>query len=236
MDDPFPSGLLPSIEKFFESEETREPGENLYPDIFLTELFFPLQRQRELARMMEIAREYEPKVVYEIGADKGGGLYHFCKSLPTVTRVIACEVRGTPYQHLFEKAFPHIDFLWLAESSYGVEAVSRIKEWLGSDTLDVVFIDGDKSAFELDFDTVQPMLSKVSVVFMHDVTDPAPGAAFNAVVQRKVGHCSTIIDRTDATEACQRENEGIPSTGSHEGWLRHWKGRSYGVGVIRIDR
>ena len=53
--------------------------------------------------MLAIANKYSPTTIYEIGADKGGGLYHWCMSCPTVKHVIACEIRGLPYKELFEK-------------------------------------------------------------------------------------------------------------------------------------
>ena len=57
MDDPFPAGMMPDIEKFFrEIHPTLKPGQDLYEEIFATDYFFPLQRKRELVQMMQIAR------------------------------------------------------------------------------------------------------------------------------------------------------------------------------------
>lgn len=234
MDDPFPEGMLEDIELFFQGEDSRPPGEDLYDDVFLTNHFFPLQRQRELSLMISEARQYSPKVVYEIGADKGGGLYHWCKSLLTVSRVIACEIRGTPYRYLFEKAFPHIDFLWIEGSSYAEGSLAQISEWLKGDSIDVTFIDGDKANFELDFDRIFPMMSHPSVVFMHDVTDPSPGAAFNRVVEKTQFQNRQIVNQIDTSLSLEREKLKVPSTSPHENWLRHWKGQSCGVGVIHL--
>src|SRR5688572_14395248 len=123
MDAPFPAEMMASIERFFkEVHPTLSWGQDVYPEVFETELFFPLQRQRELARMMQVARTVGghtcptcggdgqetfiklpedprpkgttqrcsqckgfgkvgggPTTVMEIGADKGGGLYHWCR-------------------------------------------------------------------------------------------------------------------------------------------------------------
>ena len=234
MDAPFSEAMMPKIHEFFSSESTRVPGEDIYEDVFNTDLFFPLQRKRELVKMLDIARTYEPKVIYEIGTCDGGGLYHWCKSVTGVERVIATEVRGTPYQHEFEEAFPNIDFLWIAESSYAKSTIDTIYDWLDGDMVDVLFIDGDKSHFDTDFNAVNHMMSSPSVVFMHDITDSAPGAAFDRVVARGFRH-ERVVDRQDSEEAVNREIAGEPCRNGYEGWLRHWNGQSCGVGVIYLD-
>ena len=104
MDAPFSVDMMPRITKFFETESSREPGQDIYEEVFKTDTFFPLQRKKELVKMLNVARGYNPKVIYEIGTCDGGGLYHWCKSVVGVERVIASEIRGTPYQHEFEKA------------------------------------------------------------------------------------------------------------------------------------
>ncbi len=236
LDGPFPPGMVAEIERFLTTEAQRPAGQDLYPEVFGTATFFPLQRQAELVRMMQLARSLNPRVVMEIGADKGGGLYHWCKCLPSVERVIACEIRGTPYADAFSKAFPHLDFLWLPQSSYATETVQRVRKWLGgdpydgSDTIDCLFIDGDKSYFDLDFYTYRPLLSRKALVFFHDILDPEPYKGFEKA--RRVYEWMQIIDRRDAVAALEREGKGLSIANAHEGWLRHWKGASCGVGVL----
>lgn len=235
MDAPFPDQMLPDIEQFFSTEDTRTPGQDLYPDVFNAGLMFPLQRPEELRQMMQVARTLNPEVVYEIGADKGGGLYHWCKCFPSVRRVIACEIRGTPYRYLFEEAFPDIDFLWLETSSFDVNTVTRIHQWLANDRIDALFIDGDKSYFERDFDIMLPYMRCDGIVFMHDIQDRPPMHDFERVIARGYPH-KRIIDKSDTHAAMRREAAGIPAASLHEGWLRHWKGASCGVGIIYLEK
>jgi predicted O-methyltransferase YrrM len=233
-DAPLPAGLCDCCEEFFQTENQRAIGRDVYEDIFASSLLFPLQRQREMAFMMQKARSFSPKVVFEIGADKAGGLYHWCKSLPTVQRVIACEIRGTPYSSLFERAFPHLDFLWLPESSYDLATVQKVAHWLGDDTIDCLFIDGDKSAFDRDFHVYVPMMNASGVVFMHDIRDRAPRRGYDAVIKLGYIH-EEHIDISDSEAAVSREQQGVPCSSPHEQWLRHWQGRSAGVGVIYLS-
>lgn len=232
--DPLPADLNEYFAKFFSSENTREPGEDIYPEIFDSPVLFPLQRREELRKMMQIARKYSPKIVYEIGADKGGSLYHWCKCLSTVRRVICCEIRGTPYRYLFEQAFSHIDFLWIPESSYADVEVERVKRWLDGDKIDVLFIDGDKSYFHVDFDCYHLMMNLSSVVFMHDIQDESTGNSYQEVISRGYRH-TEIVDKSDTEDALERQRQNVPPASVHEEWLRYWYGRSAGVGVVYLD-
>lgn len=183
--------------------------------VFDHSVLFPLQRKTELYMML--AAVGEPRVVMEIGADKGGGLYHWC-ALPSVERVIACEIRGTPYRDAFEAAFPHIDFLWLPVPSREESTIVAVEAWLGDDTIDVLFLDGEKAHF---YEDLVAYLSYVAgYVLFHDIRDEATGQAW----RRAVGDKAEIVCTVDWFTAPQTE---------HGAWLREWKGQSCGVGVLR---
>lgn len=236
MDAAFPASMMPNIEKFFSGYDAKQPlGRDIYDGVFLNEGFFPLQRKRELIEMIAAAKQISPMTVMEIGADKGGGFYHWVKCLPTVTRAIAIEVRGVPYAREFEKAFRHVKFLFRGESSRAPETITAVQQFLGQKTIDVLFIDGDKSRFFDDFDAYHPFMRSGGLVFMHDITDPAPGAAFRkAAADPRISTAVTIINTDEVEESLRNEADGIPPTSSHEGWLRHWKGASCGVGVLML--
>jgi len=298
LDAPFPEAMMPCIEKFFrEVHPTLKRGRALYPEVFETELFFPLQRRAELMAMMGVARqtrkpcpkcngkgfncesnegdlivggpltcdichdrgvrlvvpnsagqyrvstvESAPVTVMEIGADKGGSLYHWIMCLPTVKFVIACEVRGTPYRHLFEAAFPDAEFLWLEGSSYAPETVERVANWLAMRDLsitekrriDCLFIDGDKGAFDKDFAAYAGMVQHGGRVFLHDVQDDGGPRETFVKLQAQGYATDVILNKTDSYIAHEREVRGIACADAYEGWLRYWRGQSCGVGVIYL--
>jgi predicted O-methyltransferase YrrM len=230
MDAPFPDGMLKDIEEFFALESTRPPGLDLYPSVFETALFFPLQRQAELAEMMREARRVSPRVVMEIGADKGGGLYHWCKCLPTVEEVVACEIRGLPYAGLFERNFKDLTFHWFPEPS--LKAAFKVERALAGQKVDCLFIDGDKGAFPLDFAAYRPLMSPAGVVFMHDVQDRSPMRDAFLACKAAGYRTREIVDVRDYKASADRERHGHPPANAHEGWLRYWRGTGCGVGVI----
>jgi len=227
----WPENFLALCREFFVAEGTRKPGCNIYDDVFTTPLFFPLQRKEELRAMMELARAYRPRVVMEIGADKGGGFYHLVNGLqPDVA--IACEIRGTPYAELFEAHFPDIQFCWLECGSREEKALHAVQSALNGRTIDVLFIDGEKAATRDDFDAYLPLMSRPGVVFVHDVNGDPPGEAFQDIA--KTHDTDVIIDLTDTAEALRRQAMSLPESGTYEQWLRHWYGRSCGVGVVKL--
>jgi predicted O-methyltransferase YrrM len=237
MDSDFPSAMLPEIEEFLSKDSERESGLDLYPGVFDTQHFFPLQRKEELKKMIQTARKVEPKVIMEIGADKGGGLYHWCKCFPSVERIIGCEIRGTPYSSLFERSFPNVNFLWLPVSSYDNKTLNAVHRWLGEERpdrlkIDVLFCDGEKSYFKKDIDAYLPFMSPKGVMFLHDITDwDGPPQAFE-YAQSLGFRTETIIDKSDTMQSLGRAIQGQAATTPYESWLRHWAGTSCGVGVV----
>lgn len=242
-DAPFPTEMMSDIRNFFEKvHPTLKSGQDVYKEVLERPYFFPLQRRYELAAMMWKARSIKPTTVVEIGADKGGSLYHWCMCLPTVENVIAVEIRGTPYKDEFEKAFGvkdriypteiEKDFLWVEDSSYNKKTLDRIKEFLGETKIDCLFIDGDKTHFVTDFDSYRPFMARNGIIFMHDITDHDPKRAYEEIIARGGYDHQEIIDRRDTHEAIERAIGKVPSASAHESWLRYWQGRSCGLGVL----
>ena len=228
MDAAFPRELVSCIEQFLEHDDQRPSGENFYQEVFDSELFFPLQRQRELAAMIQIARKINPRIIMEIGADKGGSIYHWAKCIQTVHTIIACEIRGFPYAKAFEKAFRGIQFIWEDQHSFSQLTANRIRRKIFDQPIDVLFIDGDKLRFEDDFNRYLPLMRKDGIVFMHDIQDKVPREAYDRVCARGYRH-EEIIDTRDSQIAMDSKE---PFFTPHESWLRLWNGKSAGVGVI----
>ena len=237
---PFPPQLVENIEKFFESEGEREVGRDSYDEVF--RVFHPLQRRRELEAMIRLGRSVSPRVVCELGTANGGGLYHWCKCIDTVKRVIACEMRGCPFKEAFTKGLPNLDFFWWEKSSHDIPTRQALGEWLGDDLIDVLFIDGDKKHFEKDFYDFLPLVNKAGIVFMHDIQTTGK-SAFERITKKF--QTVRLIDTTESAEAAHRKIMGddadlesdywtgiVPPGEGYTRWLWYWRGNSAGVGVI----
>lgn len=228
-----PLSTVKNFRKLFKTESSREPGQDVYQDVFDSPCY-PLQRKDELEKMIQVARTVNPRVVYEIGTSRGGGLYHWCKCLPTVERVIACDVGGVPYRDVFEEIFPRLDFLWLVKSSWAKLTVNSVAEWLAGDTIDVLFIDGDKLHHTKDFDAYLPYVSKSGIVFIHDVNERGGQHKCFRTLQKRGYYTEKIVDKTESHESMARAEQGTPAKNGYETWLRHWEGKSAGVGVVYL--
>jgi cephalosporin hydroxylase len=237
MDDPLPVGLVAEWERFFyEDFPKMKMLEAIHTPVFDSPILFPLQRKAELKKMLDYCyiNAWSNPLVMEIGADKGGGFYHLCHWLQP-TAAIAIEIRGVPYANAFINTFPKTDMLFLEGSSYGVEIVQTVNQFLAGRKLDVLFIDGDKSMFYRDFEIYLEHVRPGGIILMHDITDDAPGRAFaDATTHPRTTYCSTIVDKSDYEAERGREALGEPARNPYEGWLRHWKGKSCGVGILRV--
>jgi predicted O-methyltransferase YrrM len=230
---PWPEHYMKGLEEFFAGGEDRQsPAKSCYPrQAVFDSVMFPLQRQREMEAMLHMAHGAYVYTILEIGSDKGGSLYHWC-CLSTVRRVVAIEITGMPYRDYFEKAFPHIEFLWIHGSSYDEAAVKAVADFLGESKFDCIFLDGDKCRFLDDFSFYSPMVRKGGLCFVHDIHDDGPRDAWAKMVPGRI--TAEVIDTRDSAEAVIRERDGVECTGSYEGWLRHWQGKSCGVGIVYL--
>jgi predicted O-methyltransferase YrrM len=223
MDAPLPNGLVQDWKEFLS-------GDNDIEDLYTHPVLFPLQRQREMKEMLKVASTINPSVIMEIGSDKGGSVFAWCKNNPFLEKMIVCEIRGVPYVSLMAEAFPSIQFLPIEASSYDPPSVLTVQTWLGEDKIDVLFIDGDKSYFDLDFEVYLPLMRKGGIVFMHDVNHRPMTDAFDKCKQ---GRKNLIIE--DATEWYELRDSSRSPLNPHEHWLAHWEDKTCTVGVIYCE-
>lgn len=232
MIDTFPPGLADAWNRFLETDAQRRRGLDVYPELFAEPILFPLQRKRELTAMMRSARAIQPRIVVEIGSDKGGGFYHWIKCHPAVELAIAIEIRGVPLIEPMARAFPDVIVRGIAGSSYEMATVCAVREMLDGRPIDCLFLDGEKCFFNLDFDAYLPLMRVGGKVFLHDInphgTDDElapPVKVFQGLCQKFPGQ--TIIDASEAAEIDQ------PRT-AYESWLKFWGQRSCGVGILTV--
>lgn len=236
-DAPFPPQFYNDWVNFFAND--KEPCRlNCYHKLFEIDLC-PLQRKKELAEVIDVifknaGQHLQPvTAVMEIGTDKCGTFYHWLKAFPGITTAIACEIRGTPFSDLFEKAFPKVKFLWLSESSLTLECQRKVSDFLGDTQLDFLFIDGDKEYFGEDFDKYVQFLKPHGIALFHDVFDndqPMQEAFLKRA--KKYNKTKVIIDTSECDE---RKTEILEGTAIHNGytqWLDIWSHTSCGFGCI----
>ena len=234
MNGPWPAGMMEEIESILSRHHEWPDGLDSYDALFESGTFFPLQRRRELEAMMRRCRSINPKTVMVIGADKGADVFHFVKCLPSVQKVIACEIRGTPYAELFSRYFPKVDFLFMPVGSRDGIALHEVAK-IGN--IDALFIDGDKNAFKEDFETYRRFMLPGGVVLMHDIclssTNGFCSKTFDQIARRY--RTEKIIDMSEHDEDRERQARGEPVKNSYGEWIRRWNNENTaGVGVLYL--
>lgn len=234
MDDPMPDWIVPNWTTFL-SEKRRPCNDGTFQELFDTDLM-PLQRRAEITKMINLLLDMSPPVrtIMEIGTDRGTTFYHWLRAFPNLKKAVGVEIRGVPFARLFEKAFPDVQFLWVPSSSYAPSTVAKVREFLGEDKLDYLFIDGDKSHFDTDFWLYRPMMADTGLMAMHDVFDnnsPMQNAYLNTSVH--FTKRMAVIDHSDRDRLKERElvNPGFAKN-SYQDWLRHWSYTSCGYGCV----
>lgn len=233
MDAPMPVEVQTEWGTFLDTHRDLVPGQDVYLEIFENGWLFPLQRMRETAAMIRMAREIEPRTVIEIGSDKGGSFFHWIHGLPSVSKAIAVEIRGVPFDAEFADYFRDRRILSLAASSYEYRTVRTVSEFIGTGFADCLFIDGDKANVAKDFKRYAPMIRKGGLIFIHDIVDDIePRRFFKSLAGTY--RTSEIINTSEYDEIERRERSGLPPASAYEGWFRIWKRTSCGVGVVHV--
>lgn len=204
-------------------------------DLFKHGCLFPLQRRRELEKMVGMAASLKPEVGLIVGSDKAGDVWSFLNGCPTLKTLIAIEIRGVPWTDEFRKAFPRVEFLTFADSSYAPETVRAIQDFLGDSQIDFAFLDGHKGHFVDDFDAYLPMVKKSGLIFLHDIVEchgGDPTVRAWAKIKGRGYATEEIIDFSEGVEEMKRPP--APPATAHAGWLRIFHNRSCGVGCVTV--
>lgn len=244
MDDPIPPWLVERWNDYLtQRKDPYRPPDDIFRGLFAGDLC-PLQRARELSSMIQTIRRLVPKpeVLMEVGVDKGSTFYHWLRAFSTIRKAVGIEIRGTPLAEVFAKEFPHVEFLWLPASSYSPQTVAHVARFLRDDRIDVLFLDGDKSHFDTDFDCYWPLVSGRGIVMMHDVFDNGSPMQ-QAFLDRsaRFGHRGVVIDTSECDDAkgLQLLNGQAPWAAMYPpnylGWLRSWSHSSCGFGWMLAD-
>lgn len=227
MDGSMPPAIAPAWNEF---RHLSPPNLDQYAEIFEHPQFFPLQRRAELAWMMRQARAIEPRTVVEIGSDKGGGFYHWNRSLSaTVERSLGIEIRGVPWLHGFQRLFDH-QVYGLAECSRSAIVLELARAIA---PIDCLFIDGEKARARDDFETWLPFMRKGGLVFFHDTRDDIePARVFKSLRGRFA--TTEFVDGREGTDAQVRKGGGESPRSEHDAWAMHWGPTSCGVGMVQV--
>jgi cephalosporin hydroxylase len=145
-----------------------------------------LQVETEVLPFMEyLDTEVKPVNILEIGLCQGGSFYLWAKLAQPAGIKLGIDLPngrwGVPYtrskdeiainKHNIQMFAPNIDILW--GESKDTKSIDWVKEQLGDQKLDLLFIDGDHSYLgaKIDYANYSPFVKEGGIIALHDIKE-----------------------------------------------------------------
>jgi len=137
--------------------------------------FSLVQKRDEIVSFTEIVSKLQPKVICDIGSSGGGTIRLFSHYADLNARIISIDIANTEIR---QKSYPNLmqesqTLTMINASSYAPQTVDKVREWLGYDQIDLIFIDGDHEyeGVKKDFENYSPLVRKGGVIGFHDIVE-----------------------------------------------------------------
>ena len=135
--------------------------------------FEPNQIRSEVRRLLQIVGPLKARRILEIGSQGGGTLFLFSKVAAPDAGILSIDLNYSTSQMA---AYPFLAdpgqrLTCVKADSHDSATLKRVREWLGSDQLDVLFIDGDHSlaGVAADHEMYAPLVRAGGVIAFHDI-------------------------------------------------------------------
>lgn len=183
------------------------------------EIMRPIQVRYEILRLLEILKEKKPKVILEIGTDRGGSLFLFSRIAPTDAHIISVSFGYCPRwrKSLFRSFISENQkFNFIEGDSHSEETLEKVKKVLDGKKIDFLFIDGDHryEGVKKDFEIYSQLVSDDGIIGFHDIA----------------GYKDVPAD----IEVDKFWNE-IKNRHKHEEIVENW-GQGCGIGLIKMSK
>jgi predicted O-methyltransferase YrrM len=151
------------------------------------------QKRDEIGWLFERVRATTPRVVVEIGVDRGGTLFLWSRAAAPDAVLVGLDItspgplgRWSPFT-VSRRAFGTLDQrleLLLGIDSHAEATAERVQAQLGGRRIDYLFIDGDHSydGVRRDFDLYSPLVRPGGLIGFHDVS-PEPSLGTQGVLR-----------------------------------------------------
>lgn len=152
--------------------------------MFAAEKFFggiaPGQIREEFIPLLAAFQQLQPRTILEIGTEKGGTFFCFCKLAPADATLVSIDLPaglfggGYPEWRIpIYQAFaqPGQTLHFVRGNSHAPETLEKLKTILGGRQIDFLFIDADHTyeGVKKDFEMYGPLVRKGGIVAFHDI-------------------------------------------------------------------
>ena len=138
---------------------------------FSKDVFETTQIEDEICEFIKYSINFSPKIICEIGVERGGTSFLFSTCLPTTEKVIGID--------LVQKNGPLLKFL-SSSKNYYIEGYSsservfnKVRKILSGKQIDLLFVDGDHSyrGVKSDFEKFLPLVKDNGIIAFHDICE-----------------------------------------------------------------
>jgi len=165
----------------------REGVPGLVQFVLGNEFFRASQVAGELTALGEILATLRPKCALEIGTLRGGTLLFLCRLASPQATIVSVDLPGGRFgggygstrAWLYKRlALRRQQLQLLQGDSHSSEMLARVREILGAQELDYLFIDGDHKyeGVKRDFELYAPLVRKGGLIALHDIAEHPPTA------------------------------------------------------------
>ncbi|MBM3400839.1 MAG: class I SAM-dependent methyltransferase [Bacteroidetes bacterium] len=150
----------------------------------------PSQVMKEITKLFELIKSENPKVVLEIGTDKGGTLYLWCQAAAEDATIVSIDLssrrRYSPRRRdLYAKFVKsvHQKLHFLPFSSHEQSTVDKACALFGNKKIDYLFIDGDHTyeGVKQDYIMFSPLVKTGGLIAFHDIKTVRPDCGVREV-------------------------------------------------------
>jgi len=160
----------------------------------------PVQIESEISDLFNIVKNLNPKVICEIGTDRGGTLYLWSKAIQPDGLIISIDLPRTyrkPLNRFFCSSFFETQRIHLLrENSQSAECQMSVQKILNGRKIDFLFIDADHSyeGVKKDFKLYSDFVRKSGLVAFHDILDECGVDKFWSEVRLHYRHMEIVED------------------------------------------
>jgi cephalosporin hydroxylase len=136
-----------------------------------SEWFGLYQKPTEILSFLRFAREIEPRTCCEIGTWQAGTLFLLAHLLRSVSLLVGVDTLLQNEAKLRDLVPPRVRLGLVEGPSAATETLSRVREILAGEKLDLLFVDGDHTyeGVSTDFRAYRSFVREGGIVAFHDI-------------------------------------------------------------------
>jgi GT2 family glycosyltransferase/predicted O-methyltransferase YrrM len=139
-----------------------------------------MQKEAELAGLLDLVAERPPGCVVEIGTARGGSFYAWCRLARPDALLVSVDLPDGPFGGGYTDedvarfrtwAQPGQTLEFIRADSHDPATVERVREVLNGRQVDLLFVDGDHTYYgaRKDFELYAPLVAQDGLIAFHDV-------------------------------------------------------------------